>query len=735
MQKTSSSSAVPDNESVDARLAALEDENALLLDQLHVVQEELERSFLGRQADGSVSSSNGGTVILRLADDEFVESIAGHIRLQALLDVRQEIHALESENTLQSRLGNLLIQSVHSASSLAMLPYRLQHIWRQWSRKEPPSKLGGKGYELVIAAYHDGGFQAVEILLAGSVDSPNLQANAFTALARSLMETDLAACVDAARRAYALDPRMFRLKWLAFRLHEVGEVVRAEAMLDSLPADMQFSGSEARQATRLRTEARQARVDEARKRMGYAERRAEVEQQFSQLTRARDTHAKLAAARLEEIETLQGELVRRAGEVSVAQARHGELEGALVELAQERDEARRHAATGLEEIGVLQARLARREEEAVAAQARHGELEGALAELAQARDKAMQHAAKRVGQLLEVKRLHLAAKVENRGLGTRVKDLERHVETMMASHCAADTLMQRIDMLYDCFEKHEKELYENFTQQSNNFIGLREHVTDVITRNVANARRQIHAACGMQQYIGSGLMPVASAEGNSWPISPDFSLCLVRCIEFNDYDMVVEFGSGLSTVVVAKALAHVATRKQRRGSVPFISFDHLEQYYRQTHVHLELAGVGDSVQLHLAPLYDYIAPSGKVYPYYSCLEQLADAAAQFSVPDLRLLVIVDGPPAATGKHARYPALPLCMNYFPDAQIDLLLDDYIRDDEKEVVALWRAELEAVNRAFKVAVYKLEKGACLVSIAAKTGQVKSCVADVFDKKFKM
>ncbi len=40
---------------------------------------------------------------------------------------------------------------------------------------------------------------------------------------------------DAARRAYAVEPRGFRLKWLAFRLYEAGELVEAEAMLALLP--------------------------------------------------------------------------------------------------------------------------------------------------------------------------------------------------------------------------------------------------------------------------------------------------------------------------------------------------------------------------------------------------------------------------------------------------------------------------------------------------------------------
>src|SRR5690606_1176909 len=102
-------------------------------------------------------------------------------------------------------------------------------------------------------------FAAVEKLLTRTSISPVMQANAWTALSRHLIQNKRDQAAEAARRAYALDPKPYRLKWLAFRLHEAGDVIEAAAMLELLPAGTPFSGSEARQAGRLQKEAKLAR--------------------------------------------------------------------------------------------------------------------------------------------------------------------------------------------------------------------------------------------------------------------------------------------------------------------------------------------------------------------------------------------------------------------------------------------------------------------------------------------
>ena len=146
-----------------------------------------------------------------------------------------------------------------------------------------------------------------------------------------------------------------------------------------------------------------------------------------------------------------------------------------------------------------------------------------------------------------------------------------------------------------------------------------------------------------------------------------------------------------------------------------LSFDHLEQFWQQSRRRLKQADVQSYVRLIHAPLQDYQAADGQTYSYYACDEALQQAAAQYAQQSgARVLVVVDGPPAATGSHARYPALPYMLRYFSHAQLDFLMDDFIRQDEIDIVERWQTE--ALEAGYDVAIEKfnLEKGACLISL---------------------
>lgn len=229
----------------------LQEENELLLSQLHLVQEELEKYYLRNKAleSGQAGKLQNTTPSAQgWVDDELPDALAENLRLQTLIEVQQKIYQLETHNTLNVRLGNILIESAASSGSLLSVPGKLRKIWKEENQKTPPKALGGKGFDKIIAAYGEGGFDAVERLIAVVSISPAMHASALTALARHLMKSDSTQAAEAARRAYALDPRPFRLKWLAFRLHEAREIAEAEAMLAILPADTPFSDSETRQA-------------------------------------------------------------------------------------------------------------------------------------------------------------------------------------------------------------------------------------------------------------------------------------------------------------------------------------------------------------------------------------------------------------------------------------------------------------------------------------------------------
>lgn len=279
-------------------------------------------------------------------------------------------------------------------------------------------------------------------------------------------------------------------------------------------------------------------------------------------------------------------------------------------------------------------------------------------------------------------------------------------------------LATHIDTLTDALQEHKAELDAQLKKQADELIRVRKFLDSSLKNEVSNAAKQIEAFMGLQNYFATGELPSVNTERHSWPVSPDFAIYLIELIELNDYDLIIEFGSGISTVIVAKTLAKMASRRQGKPSVTFASFDHLDQYYQQTRAHLLQAGLLDTVQLTLSPLKDWQAPDDNTYPYYDCQSFLAQLAQTFGQPHtnatLRMLVIVDGPPSATGKHARYPAAPLILQHFSQAHIDLLLDDYIRADEKEIVQRWQGDITAAKRTYTLTERRLEKDACLIQI---------------------
>lgn len=264
-------------------------------------------------------------------------------------------------------------------------------------------------------------------------------------------------------------------------------------------------------------------------------------------------------------------------------------------------------------------------------------------------------------------------------------------------------LLSKIETLHKAYAQLEKLIKDS-----------EKRIRNDLSQRSSNVVKQIDSFVGVQGYLNGGELISLNVERNSWPISYDFGFYLIQLLEFNDYDVVIEFGSGVSTAVVARSLKRMVDRRAGRDVVKFFSFDHLEKYYLLTLAQLKQAQVSDFVQLHHSPLEDYIAPSGAVQPFYGCESILSDWVKQRKMQDLRVLVIVDGPPSATGPMARYPAAPIVCGLFKGARIDMLLDDYIRDDEKQTVAMWQKEFELAGVDCAVQEIKLEKDACLISI---------------------
>jgi len=164
--------------------------------------------------------------------------------------------------------------------------------------------------------------------------------------------------------------------------------------------------------------------------------------------------------------------------------------------------------------------------------------------------------------------------------------------------------------------------------------------------------------------------PIPTGDGGA--TAPDLLLYLVQLVERNRPKLIIELGSGISTYWLATALhAFGATGR-------LVSLEHSDDYRDQALRQFSDLGVTHVAEVRRAHLED-ITVHGVPRPWYrrSSWQELRDCD----------LLFVDGPPGWSAPRARYPAVPLLAEALsPGATV--VLDDYDRPDEREILALWR-----------------------------------------------
>lgn len=184
----------------------------------------------------------------------------------------------------------------------------------------------------------------------------------------------------------------------------------------------------------------------------------------------------------------------------------------------------------------------------------------------------------------------------------------------------------------------------------------------------------------------------------SWAISPDYANLLLSVIKENRPNIVVETGSGVSTLIAAYALKQL-------GCGRLISFEHDREFALKTGQRIERHKLKDIAMVIYAPL-KLMTVGDKEFLWYDVKE--IDELGPID------LLIIDGPPGYIQPLSRYPALPIlekCMN--GDGLI--VLDDAHRNDEKEIINLWLDKY----RDLEVEFISTEKGA---AILCKANRIK-------------
>jgi hypothetical protein len=233
-----------------------------------------------------------------------------------------------------------------------------------------------------------------------------------------------------------------------------------------------------------------------------------------------------------------------------------------------------------------------------------------------------------------------------------------------------------------------------------------------MNKGLTNAVKQVESFMRIQSFLGDG---DSLGEFHGWPISPDIGLFLLERMREQHYDLIIEFGSGTSTALFARAIevmqqqaAAKATDQTASPAVTtFVSFEHDTFYLGKTQQMLKARGLQKQVRLVHAPLVEWL-DGDQAYLYYDCKATLSEIAQQNIDRQLRILVFVDGPPGVTCLNARYPAAPYVLNALSRHQIDFVLDDAGRPEEKQVIELWRTFWKKRSLRFEDYLISSEKG---------------------------
>jgi predicted O-methyltransferase YrrM len=166
-----------------------------------------------------------------------------------------------------------------------------------------------------------------------------------------------------------------------------------------------------------------------------------------------------------------------------------------------------------------------------------------------------------------------------------------------------------------------------------------------------------------------GLDPDALPYTPNWSAAPDFLELIVDHVLARKPAVIVECGSGMTTLMLARCCA-------LNGGGHVYSLENGADYAANTRAAIARHGLAQHSTVIHAPLRPYTL-DGREYQWYD--------VGQLTIGAIDMLVI-DGPPGFIQKHSRYPALPLLRDRLAD-DCAIFMDDAARPDEQEIVEMW------------------------------------------------
>ena len=234
---------------------------------------------------------------------------------------------------------------------------------------------------------------------------------------------------------------------------------------------------------------------------------------------------------------------------------------------------------------------------------------------------------------------------------------------------------RRLDEVHNRLGRTDRDLTKRIDTVTEQVTRLSEHVSHQPaeigrqTRQIVDDQVALLQAHSQLQRLVS--MNQVMPRPGTWAASEDLLLYLVGHVLREQPALIVDLGSGQSSVWMAAAL------RQSGSNGRVVAIDHDLNYAEQTRELAAAHGLSRWLDVRVAPLQE-TQIEGQTYTWY-------DRSLMTDLHNIGLLS-VDGPPGQGGKNARWPALPLLQAQMATDGV-VVMDDMVRNDEQAIVADW------------------------------------------------
>ena len=275
----------------------------------------------------------------------------------------------------------------------------------------------------------------------------------------------------------------------------------------------------------------------------------------------------------------------------------------------------------------------------------------------------------------------------------------------------------------------EQKLTSLLNKQSEDNIEIANALGKHVTRCHEEQKSNIASQLELRKLSALSRLPI-SIDSRSMD-APNLAE-LSSLIALNNYDVIIEFGSGLSTVVAASALQDRSAQQRNSDNLlkdksnisdianafpkHIVSFEESYEHVQKTKELLCNAGVDAYVELCHAPLVSVPSIDGSFEGalFYDCAEKLLELKRTISADKARVLVIVTGG-ANESDEAKmaYWALPLVLDYLSRCSLTLFLNNNANENS-DLSVKWKDESKRRRLAITSEHLNTPKGATIFNI---------------------